>query len=351
MSRRKPSISPHRLAAIKSRVPMAALIAEDIPLQRAGREYVGLCAFHSERSPSFRLYPDGHGHCFGCGWHGDAIRWLMEYRRLGFLGAVQHLQSWAGIIDPAGVDLDVEPRRPESEWMPIHPVPADAPELLDAAGYTIRVFNPKRAGERLEWSSFKPAMAHPYLSEVGKLLGVVLRVLPPSGRKFTPTVTFCENPEGERWWCIIPFARPAPLYGLDRIAAHSSATVVLVEGEKTADAAQRLLPSMVATTWPGGSNAYRHVDFTPLRGREVVCVPDADEPGRNAFHGRQDRRGRHVPGVLEMLAEVGALTRIADPEPARSEGWDLGDAEAESWGAADALAWLKSRVLEVRDAA
>ena len=70
MSRRKPSISPHRLAAIKSRVPMAALVAEDIPLQRAGREYVGLCAFHSERSPSFRLYPDGHGHCFGCGWHG-----------------------------------------------------------------------------------------------------------------------------------------------------------------------------------------------------------------------------------------------------------------------------------------
>ena len=100
MNRRRTSISPDRLAAIKSRVPMAALLAEDIPLQRAGREYVALCPFHSERSPSCRIYPDGHAYCFGCGWHGDVIRWLMEYRRLGFLGAVQHLQSWGVSLIP-----------------------------------------------------------------------------------------------------------------------------------------------------------------------------------------------------------------------------------------------------------
>ena len=351
MSRRKPSISTDRLAAIKSRVPMAALVAEDIPLQRAGREYIALCPFHAERSPSYRVYPDGHAYCFGCGWYGDQIRWLTEYRRLGFLGAVQHLQNWAGIVDPAGVDLDIEPRQPESEWQPIYPVPSGAPELLTSAGYTIRVFNPKRAGERFEWSSWRPETAHPYPSEVGALLGFVLRVVPPSGRKFTPTVTFCENPSGERRWCVIPFARPAPLYGLDRIAARPSATVVLVEGEKTADAAQRLLPSMAATTWPGGSNAYRHVDFAPLRGRKVVCVPDADEPGRNAFHGRRDRRGRHVPGILDLLAGVGALTRIVDPEPTRPDGWDLADAEAAGWGTADTMAWLRGRLAEVRHAA
>ena len=351
MNRRRTSISPDRLAAIKSRVPMAALLAEDIPLQRAGREYVALCPFHSERSPSYRIYPDGHAYCFGCGWHGDVIRWLMEYRRLGFLGAVQHLQNWTGITDPAGVDLDIEPRQPDCEWRPIYPVPADAPELLTGAGYTVRVFNPKQAGGRLEFSSWRPETVHRYRSEDGKLLGVVLRVVPPSGRKFTPTVTYCENRKGERRWCIVPFARPAPVYGLDRIAARPDANVVLVEGEKTADAAQRLLPSMVAATWPGGSNGYRHVDFMPLRGREVVCVPDADEPGRNAFHGRQDRRGRHVPGILEMLAGVGALPRIVDPEPARPDGWDLADAEAEGWSTAHALAWLKSRLLEVRDAA
>jgi hypothetical protein len=126
---------------------------------------------------------------------------------------------------------------------------------------------------------------------------------------------------------------------------------VLVEGEKTAAAAQRLFRSMVAITWPGGSNAYRHVDFAPLQGRKVVCVPDADEPGLNAFLGRRDRRGKRIPGILEMLAEVGALTRAVYPEAIRPDGWDLADAEAEGWGTADAVAWLKSRLVEVRDAA
>ena len=52
-----------------------------------------------------------------------------------------------------------------------------------------------------------------------------------------------------------------------------------------------------------------------------------------------------------LLAGGGALTRIIEPEPTRPDGWDLADAEAEGWGAADALAWLKSQLLEVRDAA
>jgi hypothetical protein len=194
-------------------------------------------------------------------------------------------------------------------------------------------------------------MVHPYRSGAGELLCFALRVVPKSGRKFTPTVTYCENRDGERRWCIVPLPRPLALYGLERLASRSSATVALVEGEKTADAARRLLPSMVATTWPGGSNAYRHVDFVPLRGRKVVCVPDADEPGRNAFHGRRNRRGERIPGILEMLAGVGALTRVVEPEATRPDGWDLADAEAEGWGTADAVAWLKSRLVEVRDAA
>jgi len=150
MTRR--SIPADRLAALGSRVSMPSLVAEDLPLQRAGRgEYLGLCPFHSERTPSFRVYRD-HGHCYGCGWHGDPLRWLMEYRRLGFLGAVHCLSSWAGCNDPVGGDLDAEPRQYEGEWQPVQPVPPDAPELLTQAGLTVRVFNPKRAGERWEWS-------------------------------------------------------------------------------------------------------------------------------------------------------------------------------------------------------
>ena len=178
----------------------------------------------------------------------------------------------------------------------------------------------------------------------------MLRIVPAGGRKFTPTVTWCQNSAGERRWCIVPFARPTPFYRLELLAAHAGATVLLVEGEKTADAGQRLFPVAVVTTWPGGSKAHPHVDFTPLRGRKVVCIPDADEPGRAAFLGRVDQRGKRIPGVLELLAGVGAETRIVEPEPWRAEGWDIADAEAEGWSPANAMAWLKDR-LEVRDAA
>src|SRR5204863_3111104 len=121
--------------------------------------------------------------------------------------------------------------------------------------------------------------------------------------------------------------------------------------EKTADAAQRLLPSCVAITWAGGSNGYRNVDFAPLRGRKVVCVPDADQPGREAFCGRRNRAGKWVPGILEALSAVGAMTRLADPGATCPDGWDLADAEAEGWNTPTALDWLKSRVAEARHAA
>jgi len=126
---------------------------------------------------------------------------------------------------------------------------------------------------------------------------------------------------------------------------------ILVEGEKAADAARRLLPSQITITWPGGSNAYRHVDFSPLRSRKVICIPDADQPGLEAFYGRRDRHAKRVPGILEILAEEGALTRVGHPEPTRPDGWDLADAEAEGWGTAETVTWLRSRLMEARDAA
>jgi DNA primase len=48
-----------------------------VRLQRHGREHVGRCPFHREKTPSFHVYPD-HFHCYGCGAHGDAIGWTMQ---------------------------------------------------------------------------------------------------------------------------------------------------------------------------------------------------------------------------------------------------------------------------------
>jgi hypothetical protein len=341
-------ISPAHLAEIKSRVSFAALVAERIPISRCGHNFVALCPFHSERTPSFRIYRD-HGHCFGCGWHGDQLRWLIDYGRLGFLGAVRALCQSSGLGEPIGTDLDLVPREAECEWRPVVPILENA--SLFVVGRSARVFNPKREGERWEWATWRPAMVHPYRGHNGSLFGYVLRVERLDGGKFTPTVTYCENSAGERRWCLVPFPKPTPLYGLDRLAARPAAVALLVEGEKTADAAQRLFSSSAAITWAGGSNGHRNVDFTPLRGRKVVCIPDADQPGREAFYGRRNRAGKWVPGILEELDAVSAITRVADPEPERPDGWDLADAEAEGWSTPAALDWLRNRITEARNAA
>ena len=312
-------IPPERLAAIKARVPMPALVSMRLKVSRAGHhEYLALCPFHTEQTPSFRIYRD-HAHCFGCSWHGDQFRWLMTYERMGFVGAVQYLCNWSGSTEISAEGIE-RTRQVDYGWHPILPVPEDAPALLDTFGRTLRVFNPKRAGERNEWSSWRPAMAHPYRSATGALLGYVLRINWRDGRKFTPTVTFCEGETGERRWCITAFPRPLPLYRLDQLA-QSNRTVILVEGKKTADAAARLLPQLTTITWPGGSKSYRHVDFSPLSGREVVCVPDADRAGRDAFYGRSDNAGKRVPGILQILTEVAAVAGVVEPERERPDGW------------------------------
>jgi hypothetical protein len=134
MTSRKLLISADRLAAIRSRVSMPALVAEDVAVQRAGRgEFLTACPFHIEQTPSFRIYRD-HAHCYGCGWHGDQIGWLMAHARLGFVGAVHRLCNWAGIADPVGVDLEIGRQYPESDWRPIHPIPLDAPPLISGGG-------------------------------------------------------------------------------------------------------------------------------------------------------------------------------------------------------------------------
>ncbi|GIX29842.1 MAG: hypothetical protein KatS3mg124_0314 [Porticoccaceae bacterium] len=84
-----------------ARVDLVELIGERVELRKAGRSYKGLCPFHAERTPSFTVSPDkGLYHCFGCGAGGNAIGFLMEHDRLGFVEAVEQLARRLGIEVP-----------------------------------------------------------------------------------------------------------------------------------------------------------------------------------------------------------------------------------------------------------
>ena len=89
------------LDQIRSKTKLSSLIGREIRITRAGREWKALCPFHAEKTPSFTINDEkGFYHCFSCGAHGDAIRWMTEYRKLSFLDAVIKLAEEAAIPLP-----------------------------------------------------------------------------------------------------------------------------------------------------------------------------------------------------------------------------------------------------------
>ncbi len=86
---------------LMTRVDIVDVIDGRVPLKKAGKEYKACCPFHEERTPSFTVSQDKQFyHCFGCGAHGTAIGFLMEYDHMDFPEAVEHLAAQAGMEVP-----------------------------------------------------------------------------------------------------------------------------------------------------------------------------------------------------------------------------------------------------------
>jgi DNA primase len=96
------TLTPQWLDELRARTTLSALIGRSIKVTKAGREYKACCPFHNEKTPSFTINDEkGFYHCFGCGAHGDAIRWMTDQRGLGFMDAVKELADSAGMQVPA----------------------------------------------------------------------------------------------------------------------------------------------------------------------------------------------------------------------------------------------------------
>jgi len=142
---------------------------------------------------------------------------------------------------------------------------------------------------------------------------------------------------------------PRPLYRLPELQQRPWSPVLVVEGEKTADAAAVLLPDHVVVSWCNGSRALHTADWQPLAGRRVTLWPDADAAGRSAMAA--------LSGLL--LPIVDALFVVLTPEASTGpgtnddqlegsafpEGWDLADAD---WTPQQTLAFLETHSRPVR---
>jgi len=204
-------------------------------------------------------------------------------------------QSLAGGGDPPAAPESERKGKSAGEW--VCPVPDDAPSARHSHN-----------------AHGKPATAWAYRDGAGRLIHYVCRFDKQDGAKEILPQTLWRDGARLAWhWRAAP--PPRPLYGLDRLAAAPAAPVLVVEGEKTADAGATLFPDFVVMTWSGGSKAAGKNDWSPLAGRRVVILPDADTPGREAAEAVRKlalAAGADGVGVVQLPADL-------------PQGWDCAD--------------------------
>lgn len=89
------------IETVLAKTDLVALVQESIKLKKSGANYSACCPFHQEKTPSFTVSATKQFyHCFGCGAHGDAIRFLMDYQNLHFVEAVERLATRVGLSVP-----------------------------------------------------------------------------------------------------------------------------------------------------------------------------------------------------------------------------------------------------------
>jgi len=93
--------SRSRSSELLARVDIVELVGRYVQLKKGGANFMGLCPFHGEKSPSFSVSPSKQFfHCFGCGKHGDAIGFLMEHSGMSFVESVHDLAQQFGMQVP-----------------------------------------------------------------------------------------------------------------------------------------------------------------------------------------------------------------------------------------------------------
>ncbi|WP_313905176.1 DNA primase [Streptococcus constellatus] len=134
-------IDKETISDIKNSVNIVEIIGEVVALTKAGRNYLGLCPFHGEKTPSFNVVEEKQFyHCFGCGKSGDVFKFIEDYRGVSFMDAVQI------VADRAGIPLEIEHNRKEQSTR-THPHQALYDIHTEAARFYHAVLMTTKIGE------------------------------------------------------------------------------------------------------------------------------------------------------------------------------------------------------------
>ena len=160
------------------------------------------------------------------------------------------------------------------------------PEIISALGFDQSAASSSPNGETATNGRKRPVpralptgpniTTYHYADADAKPAFAVVRQDTPTGKRITQW-----TPSGDEWLAV-GFKGQRPLYRLRELLEWDG-KVVIVEGEKCVEAAKTEFPTNFFTTFSGGSAAWKHTDFSPLRGREVTLVADADQGGRDCM--------------------------------------------------------------------
>ncbi len=332
-------IPDHFIDELLSRVDIAEVVGERVQLRRSGSNQMGLCPFHGEKTPSFTVSTDKQFyHCFGCGAHGTAIRFLMEYDRLDFREAVAQLAAIAGMEIPEAARDSAPPPEQDSlyqtlqqaaeayrQWLREHPQAERAIKYLRQRGLSGEIakqygigFAPpgwrnlldkldnrsalKRAGLIVEKESdrvydrFRDRIIFPIRDRRGRTIAFGGRVLDQGEPKYL------NSPESP------VFQKGQELYGLYEVlqADRRPTDILVVEGYMDVVAlAQHGMPRAVATL--GTATSTRQVErLFQITGDVIFCF-DGDKAGRRAA-------GRAMENALPAMRQGRQIRFLFLPE-------------------------------------
>lgn len=324
---------------------IVALVGRSVKLRKAGTNFVGLCPFHNEKSPSFNVSPSRNTyHCFGCGAGGTAIRFVMEHDGLSFVEAVKRLADAAGIrieeeVWDANAEAEAKHRslllrahREIAEWFHLllmkHKIAAPARDYLKSRGITAEVaknwqmgYAPPSSAFFREWAAkaripesvlveagiykqsdedsgrrgtyphFRDRLMFPIRNDHGDVIAFSGRIIAPKEN----TGKYVNSPE------TALFSKSKVLFGFDRSkrAISKAGEAIVCEGQI----------DMIMVYEAGFQNvvAGQGTAFTELHAKmlkrvcnEVVLCYDSDNAGYKAA-------GR----AFEILSPIGLTVKVA----------------------------------------
>ncbi|HZX70508.1 MAG TPA: DNA primase [Rhodanobacter sp.] len=316
-----------------ARVDIVDVIERRVPLKKAGREWTACCPFHNERSPSFTVSPTKQFfHCFGCGVHGSAIKFLMDYDRLEFPDAVEELAQTVGLTVPREGGREAAPREDKTDLYAVLDAAAlwyegELPGSADAQAYcrkrgldaeTIKRFrlgwapagydgvikslgNSDRrkalleeagmiaTGDRGKYDRFRERLMFPILDRRGRVIAFGGRIIEKSGDGSPVPDTRAQDArksDGPKYLNSPEtplFHKGRELFALWQVkqANQSLTRIVVVEGYMDVIALHQAgLPIAVATL--GTATTPEHTELLFRAAPDVVFCFDGDRAGRAA---------------------------------------------------------------------